>query len=199
MRLLGSNNKPCAALPRDSNFQEIFQEMNGLAVEDYAKESDTCGALARFTFRSPITNIVAITFVSLSEDCSNAIMVLHMYAQWLPADSGMSSPLNGPFSDASSLGGNVGAFAKEIGIIGSRPFGSVAKAEQKRIIESLDAMLRFYAWAQSPNVYEKQMYSPPTISPCIPTVFVDSDAAIEATRCPLTRKKLHEKFVNPYD
>ena len=119
-------------------------------------------------------------------------MVLHMYAQWLPAESGMSSPLNGPFSDASSLGGNVSAFAKEIGIIGGRPFGSVAKAEQKRIIESLDAILRFYAWAQSPNVYEKQMYSPPTISPCIPTVFVDSDAAIEATRCPLTRKKLHE-------
>ena len=180
---------------RDSNFREIFQEMNGLAVEDYLKRIEILVEHSHVSLsgREKATNIVAASpLCRFRKIVQTTIMVLHMYAQWLPAESGMSSPLNGPFSDASSLGGNVSAFAKEIGIIGGRPFGSVAKAEQKRIIESLDAILRFYAWAQSPNVYEKQMYSPPTISPCIPTVFVDSDAAIEATRCPLTRKKLHE-------
>ena len=81
--------------------------------------------------------------------------------------------------------------AKEIDIIAVGRLVLSTK-NQKRIIESLDAILRFYAWAQSPAVYEKQMYSPPDINSCLFKDFIDSNAAIEATRCPLTRKKLHE-------
>jgi hypothetical protein len=174
---------------RDSNFREIFQEMNGLAVEDYLKRIEILVEHSHVSLsgREKATNIVAASpLCRFRKIVQTTIMVLHMYAQWLPAESGMSSPLNGPFSDASSLGGNVSAFAKEIGIIGGRPFGSVAKAEQKRIIESLDAILRFYAWAQSPNVYEFPR-------------FLSIAMLRLKRRGVLLREKNCTKFVNPYD
>ena len=115
------------------------------------------------------TNVIAASpLCRFRKIVQTTILVLHMYAQWLPVESGLSSfPLNDSFLDTSPSGSNVSAFAKEIDIIAGRPFGSVDKDNQKRIIESLDAILRFYAWAQLPAVYEKQMYSPPDINSCL--------------------------------
>jgi len=180
---------------RDSKFREIFQEMDGMRVEDYVQRIEILAKYAKgldTACEKEPTNVIKSPLCRFRKTVQTTILVLHMYAQWLPVENGASSPLNGLYVDTSSSGANVSAFAREIGIIAGRPFGSVAKADQKRIIESLDAILRFYAWAQSPTVYEKQMYSPPAICPCIPIDFIDCDAAIEATRCPLTRKKMHE-------
>ena len=181
---------------RDSKFREIFQHMDGLKVEDYVQRIEIFAKYSQISLstREDETNVIAASpLCRFRKIVQTTILVLHMYAQWLPVESGLSSfPLNDSFLDTSPSGSNVSAFAKEIDIIAGRPFGSVDKDNQKRIIESLDAILRFYAWAQLPAVYEKQMYSPPDINSCLFKDFIDSNAAIEATRCPLTRKKLHE-------
>ena len=181
---------------RDSKFREVFQHMDGLKVEDYVQRIEIFAKYSQISLstREDETNVIAASpLCRFRKIVQTTILVLHMYAQWLPVESGLSSfPLNDSFLDTSPSGSNVSAFAKEIDIIAGRPFGSVDKDNQKRIIESLDAILRFYAWAQLPAVYEKQMYSPPDINSCLFKDFIDSNAAIEATRCPLTRKKLHE-------
>ena len=164
---------------RDSKFREIFQTMKGSAVDDYVRLLEVFAKFAHVTL--PSANEVNV--ISASPLCrfhytlQTVILVLHMFAQWMPIGNGGSFSLNGSCDNA--------AFSREIDIIAGRPFGIVSKANQKSIIESLDVVLRFFAWAQSPAVYEKQMYSAPSVDP-------DSEWGKVVSTCSRSGKRLHE-------